>query len=116
MARPPPKPLAERLNRTYEIPSVTWKTRANSRFLFSCSCFRYMYNEQTNTHLIDSLLYSSLFIAPICFNAKPSSSVSFHSVPAKLRKCVYAVLVLFYVPTTLKDSVEPLTQQSNVMF
>jgi hypothetical protein len=28
-----------------------------------------MYNEQTNAHLTDSLLYCSIFIAPTSFNA-----------------------------------------------
>jgi hypothetical protein len=54
-----------------------------------------MYNEQTNAHLIDSLLYCSLFIAPTCFNANAPSSGSSYSVPAKLHKCVHAVLVVF---------------------
>jgi len=31
-----------------------------------------MHNEQTNAHLIDSLLYCCLFIAPTCFNANAS--------------------------------------------
>jgi hypothetical protein len=42
-----------------------------------------MYNEQTNAHLNDYLLYSSLFIAPTCFDANASSSGRSHSVPAK---------------------------------
>jgi hypothetical protein len=50
----------------------------------------YMYNEQTNTHFIDSLLYCSLFIVPTCFNANASSSGSSYSRPAKLRKDVHA--------------------------
>jgi len=54
-----------------------------------------MYNEQTNTHLTDSLLYCSVFITPTCFNVKVSSSGSSHSVPAKLHKRVHAVLVVF---------------------
>jgi len=52
-----------------------------------------MCNEQTDAHLIDSLLKCSLFIAPACFNANSSSSGSPHSVPAKLHKRVHAVLV-----------------------
>jgi hypothetical protein len=35
-----------------------------------------MYNEQTDARLIDSLIYSSLLIAPTCFNANASSSGS----------------------------------------
>jgi len=34
-----------------------------------------MYNKQTNAQLIDSSLYCSLFIAPMCFNSGPGSSV-----------------------------------------
>jgi hypothetical protein len=33
-------------------------------------------NHQTNAHLIYSLLYFSIFVAPTCFNAKASSSSS----------------------------------------
>jgi len=57
-----------------------------------------MHNEQTNAPLIDSFitLYCSLFIAPTCFNANASSSGSSHSVPAKLHKCVDAVLMVFF--------------------
>jgi hypothetical protein len=55
-----------------------------------------MYNEQTNAHLIDSSLYSSLFIAPACFNPKASSSVSSYSLPAKLHKRAHAVFVAFF--------------------
>jgi hypothetical protein len=55
----------------------------------------YMYNEQTNTNLIDSLLYCSLFIAATCFNLNASSSGSSYSLPAKLHKRVHAVLVVF---------------------
>jgi hypothetical protein len=51
--------------------------------------------KQTHAHLIDSLLYRSLFIAPTCFNANASSSGSSHSVPAKLYKYVRAVLARF---------------------
>jgi len=47
-------------------------------------------------HLLDSLLYCSLFIAPMCFNVNASSSGSCHSVPAKLHKCIHAVLVVFF--------------------
>jgi hypothetical protein len=32
----------------------------------------YMYNEQTNAHLIENLLYCSVFIVPTCFNANMS--------------------------------------------
>jgi len=35
------------------------------------------------------------YIAPTCLNANASSSESSHSVPAKLHKRVYAVLVVF---------------------
>jgi hypothetical protein len=55
----------------------------------------YMYNKQTNAHLIDSLLYCSIFIAPTCFDTNPSYSGSSYSVPAKLHKRVHAVLVVF---------------------
>jgi len=55
-----------------------------------------MYNEQTNAHLTDILLYCSLFIAPTCFDANMSSSESSHLVPAKLHKRVHAVLVVFF--------------------
>jgi hypothetical protein len=37
--------------------------------LYCPSCY-YRYNEQTNAHSIDSLLYCSIFIAPTCFNTK----------------------------------------------
>jgi len=50
--------------------------------------------KQTNVHLIDSLLYCCLFIAPTPFNANASSSGNFHSVHAKLHKYVYAVSVV----------------------
>jgi hypothetical protein len=33
-----------------------------------------MYNEQTNAHLTDSLLYCSVFIAPTCFNSNAGPS------------------------------------------
>jgi hypothetical protein len=46
----------------------------------------YMYDKQTNAHLIDSLIYCSLFITPTCFKASASSSGSSYSVPAKLHK------------------------------
>jgi hypothetical protein len=55
----------------------------------------YMYNEQTNAHLIESLLYCSLFITPTCFNTNRSSSGSSYSVPAKFHKRVHEVLVVF---------------------
>jgi vancomycin permeability regulator SanA len=54
-----------------------------------------MYNEQTNAHLIDILLYCSLFIAATCFNANGPSSGSSYSVPAKFNKRVHAVLDVF---------------------
>jgi hypothetical protein len=63
--------------------------------------FYYMYNEQTNAHLIDSLLYSSIFIAPTCFNANASSSGSSYSLPDKLYKRVNAVFVVFSKAYTL---------------
>jgi hypothetical protein len=56
---------------------------------------QYIYNEQTNSHLMDSLLHCSLFIAPTYFNANTSSSGSFYALPAKLHKRVHAVLVVF---------------------
>jgi hypothetical protein len=55
-----------------------------------------MYKEQTNKHLIDSLLHCYVFIVPASFNANTSSSGSSYSVHAKLHKRVYAVLVLFF--------------------
>jgi hypothetical protein len=58
-------------------------------------CRTSMYNEQTNAHLIDSLLYCSIFIASTCFNANALSSGSPHLVPAKLHKHVHPVLVVF---------------------
>jgi hypothetical protein len=36
--------------------------------------------KKTNEHLIDSLLFCSLFIAPTCFNANASSSGSSYSL------------------------------------
>jgi hypothetical protein len=54
-----------------------------------------MYNEQTNAHLIDSLLFCSVFITPTCFNANALSLVSSYSVPVKLHKRVHAVLMVF---------------------
>jgi hypothetical protein len=56
--------------------------------------FYYTYNEQTNAHLIDSLLYR-FFIAPARFNANALSSGSSYTLPAKLHKSVHAVLVVF---------------------
>jgi hypothetical protein len=53
-----------------------------------------MYNEQTPDWQF--LLYYSLFITPTRFNANVSSSGSSHLVPAKLRKHVHAVLVVFF--------------------
>jgi hypothetical protein len=41
-----------------------------------------MYNKQTNAHLIESLGYQSIFIAPTCFNTNMSSSGSSYSVYA----------------------------------
>jgi hypothetical protein len=57
--------------------------------------YQYMYNELANAHLIDSLLYCSIFTAPTCFNANASSSGSSHSLPAKLYKRVHTALVVF---------------------
>jgi len=51
-----------------------------------------MYNDQTNAHLIYSLLYNFLFVAPTCFDANASSSGSSHSMPAKnvfMQPCWY---------------------------
>jgi hypothetical protein len=48
-----------------------------------------------NAHLIDSLLYCSIFIAPACFNTYASCSGSSYSLPAKLHKRVHAGLVVF---------------------
>jgi len=58
-----------------------------------------MYIEQTKPHLMDSLLYCSLSIAPTCFNANTSSSGSSHLEPAKLHKRVHPVLVVFFLKT-----------------
>jgi hypothetical protein len=55
-----------------------------------------MYNEQTNAHLVDSILYFSIYTAATCFNVNASSSGSSYSLPAKLRKRVTAVLVVFF--------------------
>jgi hypothetical protein len=55
-----------------------------------------MYNEQTNSHLIDSLVYCFIFIAPTCFKANASSSGSSYSLPAKLYKHVHAVLMVVF--------------------
>ena len=55
-----------------------------------------MYNEQTDAHLADILLFCSLFIAATCFSANTSSRGSCHSVPAKSHKRVHAVLVIFF--------------------
>jgi hypothetical protein len=66
-----------------------------------------MYNEQSNAHVIDSLLCYSLFIAPTCFNANVSSSGSSYSVPAKLHKRAQAVLVVFF-KKLLRSFLEPL--------
>jgi len=52
--------------------------------------------KQTNAHLIDSLLYCSLFGATTCFNINASWSGSSHLVPAKLHKHVHAVLVVIF--------------------
>jgi hypothetical protein len=54
-----------------------------------------MYKEQTKAHLIDSLLYCSVFIVPTYFKTNESSSVSSYSLLAKLHKHVHAVLVVF---------------------
>jgi hypothetical protein len=43
-----------------------------------------MYNEETNAHLINSLLNCSLFIVPTCSNDDASSSGSSYSLPTKL--------------------------------
>jgi hypothetical protein len=67
-----------------------------------------MYIEQTKPHLIDSLLYCSLFIALVCFNASTSSSGSSHLVPAKLHKRVHAVLVFFFLKNFHIRSLESL--------
>jgi hypothetical protein len=58
-------------------------------------CCFYMYNERPNAHLIEHLLYCSLPVAPTCFNINASFSGSSHLVPAKLRKRVHEVLVVF---------------------
>jgi hypothetical protein len=51
--------------------------------------FYNMYNKQTNAHSIASVLYSSLFIAPTCFNDNASFSGSSYSAPDKLHKVSY---------------------------
>jgi hypothetical protein len=71
--------------------------------------FYYMYNEQTNAHLTDSLLHFSLFIAPKFFNAKASSSRSFYSVPAKLHKREDEVLALKYIGKINKEQYNKLS-------
>jgi hypothetical protein len=55
-----------------------------------------MYNEQTDAHLIDSFFTLFYIIAPTCFNATASSSVSSDSLAAKLHEGVPAVLVAFH--------------------
>jgi hypothetical protein len=55
-----------------------------------------MYNKQTNADLIDSLLYSYVFIVPACFNTNASSSGNSYSMPAKLYTHVHAALVMFF--------------------
>jgi hypothetical protein len=57
----------------------------------------FMYNEQTNAHLLEVLLYCSLFIAPTCVSANLSSSGSSYLVPAKLHNHVHTVLVVFFL-------------------
>jgi hypothetical protein len=55
-----------------------------------------MYNEQTNAHLIYSLLYRFfVYFAPTSLNANASSSGSSYSLPAKLLTRVHALLVIF---------------------
>jgi hypothetical protein len=54
-----------------------------------------IYNEQTNAHIIHSLLHSSIFITPTCSNTNASSSGSSYWVPAKVHKRVHAVWVVF---------------------
>ena len=56
----------------------------------------YMYIEQTKPHMINSLLYCSLFIALNMFQGQRVILRSSHSVPAKLHKRVRAVLVVFF--------------------
>jgi len=56
----------------------------------------YTYNEQTNAHVTDAILYSSLFIAPTHFDANTASSASSRSVPAKLHKRVHAAFMAFF--------------------
>ena len=86
------------------VQSLSACTRVLFTFILPC-IFHYMYNEQTNAHLINKfLLYCSLFIALTCFNADTSSSGSPKSVPAKLHKCVHAVLVVLVHFSTFNDS------------
>src|SRR5215469_13663448 len=51
-----------------------------------------------NEHIIDSLLYCSLFTAPTRFNANVPSSGSCYSVPAKLHKHVHIRFSFFTLP------------------
>jgi hypothetical protein len=81
------------------VKALNWNCMCGWRFCRNC--YKYclyvcMYTVQTNTHLIDSSLYCSIFIAPTCFNANASSSGSSYSVPAKLHEHVHAVLVVFF--------------------
>jgi hypothetical protein len=59
----------------------------------------YVYNEQTNAHLIDSLrvLYCSLFIAATLFNANAPSSRKSYSVPVEFHKRVHTFVVVFFI-------------------
>jgi hypothetical protein len=55
-----------------------------------------MYNEQTNAHLIDSLLYCSLFIVLTGFSTNAPSSGNSYLVPANLHNRFHAVGVVFF--------------------
>jgi hypothetical protein len=59
-----------------------------------CECVC-VYNKQTDAHVMTVCYSVSLFTAPTCFNANSSSSGSSCLLPAKLHKCVHAVLVVF---------------------
>jgi hypothetical protein len=83
------------------IRSLSWRGWSSCFYLqfflvLNCVCrcaadiYFCMYNEQTDSHLIDSLLYCSTFTAPTCSNANASSSGSSYSLPAKLHKRVHA--------------------------
>jgi len=66
-----------------------------------------MHNEQTNAHVIDSLLYCALFMAPTRFNANASSPGSSHLVVTKTARTCLCKQML-YCPTNALKYVKPL--------